>query len=751
MGKTSFQSSNKKWILFLPLFIFFSFQNCQLGLKNGNIEDITDTLKSQNGGGGISGNGQGYEGKLLAFERQLPLDQIDSTNTKMNPCINSVFETISYKNNQVVLEKLDLSSCQKKEVSIKESDLNFSHSKMILSHNDGLFVSSQLMAERYLNYHPQVWCQSENINDSVFELLILSNQTNGTLIATMSVYDLNTNFERKVDDFNLKFNFINSTNQQKPYSSSNMNLFYNNDSLQLKIFTSVPKDLKKGNYQAQSLFSLDQKIYNPTLSCYLGHKYDGALWPSTPLLADKIGFNIYKTKNNKDMYIDSSLVWYYSESNKSFLYSSQLDRSQLINFDTKTNSKTFLNVKDLVGQEIHSFKMSLDKSKLLVKTLSVPSLFILLDLETKKILFQSESNIQVTDIGESDLGIWYKGREILSIYNDKLLYKTSENYYYPFGHKITGSDIVFPDHDKFIEFDWIGTNQDQTHSLYEVRLGQSATIINNKWNSNMAISFNCDLAIYNHINNVLYPLKIANQFSGFTLGLTVKNRTAINGNKLYTMIENNSVYRFVSFDFFTNESRTLMEVPKILDSKTNNPINVFYFSYDKLIYLDNRNMFQVLDLKTEILSPLLPALIMNSGKPLYPLISKNYLMYFTIAEDGSLYPIFWDLKKPLYHGPLFHFKHSNLKFQYIETNSYPGVTQFDLNKNGKLILQIDLNFDSQSELYYADYFEESNGFRMISNRYKEYGGVFNFYVYDNDEIYIISELNFMNYIFRWHP
>lgn len=745
----------RKLKLLIPLLIVFGFQNCQVGLKNGNIEDITNSLKSNNnGGGGISGNGQGYEGKLQAYERQLPNDvfftSAVTSDLTENRCNDTILEIISLDGNSFVLDKLDTYSCQRKKEIINESELNYSKNQMILSHNDGLFLGSKLLSDHYADFQPQIWCQSEIIQNQVFDLLILNNKQNGSLKAVMTSYDINTSAIKNMDDFNLNFNFTTNTNKTNSFNNETKDLFYSNDSLQLKIFTSIPKDLKKGNYSAQSLFSVDQVLYNPNMSCYLGHKYDGALWPSRPLVSEKLGFRSIQINNNIVNVTNSAQLFYYSSVNKNILFSSENDLTKIFNYDLKTNIKSSIQVKELTGFDISSTKLSLDATKLLVRTASLPNMFFIIDINTKSVVYRSASNIQVTEYGDSSLGIWFKGREFDSILVDQSLrYSTPENNYYPFSQKISGLDVKLPEHDKFINFNWIETNQDRSFSLFEVTLGQSASIINKKWISDMKTSMDCDLAIYNHSNNLLYPLKIANRLNGFNLGASTKNQSVILDNKVYAVVSNKSVLKLIKLNLINEEITTLLEIPKIVDTSTNNLKNIYQLSNHKFIYLDNRNMFQVIDLETESSTPLLPAILIGN-EPVRPSISKNYLMYFVYSQDGSLNPFIWDLTRPINQGPIFQYKKSNLKYQ-MTSNPVAKGFDFDVNKNGKLILNIDLNFDNSYELYYADLQNNLDGFRMISNRYVEYGGVTKFFVYNDDQIFLISENNSVNYLFQWSP
>lgn len=752
-----------KWLI--PIFVLFSFQNCEVGLKMGDIESITNSLKSNSDIGGGHGNGVPYEGKIVTYKRLVPTESDKAENIDFqisNKCNEKELETIKLIRDSYSINRLDLHSCNRINESTISSQILLSKNKLLLSYQGGLFIDSNYLDEKYPNYMAQTWCQSSDNTDVAFDFLVLVDSYSGKKLANLFLKNLHNDEKRAILDFEV----------QNSISENNHQLSYFNNSFQIKIDLDRPQTLTLGNYSAKSLFSVDNKIYKQNFNCILGHYYDNAFWPSKPLFSEKGMYielpnnNISSAEKNKKSVLVRASNYELLNQDQSIIYSiNDEDYTDAIiyKFLIKTKEKINLNISNKIGFPISTWKISQDQRKMLIRSNGTdPNRFIIYDLETKNKIFESKDSIQVTDFGESNLGIWYKGFEFHKGKNNDYIYLSGENYYYPMG--ITNSNILLPNHDSIIQLDLADINVERNYLLYSVQFGERLSIRNNYWTLgefDYLNPFN-DLAVYDTQTQKLFQIKLYKKIPNFHLGSylsDMRKSLAIVGSDIYAVMQStNKKYeymletRLVKYNLQSNQVHTVLNLKtehyqSHKNGLTQQSIQIFN---KKVFYLDERNMYQVLDLVSGKINPIVS---ITENQKIVPLtFYKDYLLYFKLNEQQQWVPQIWDTKKPIEQGPIFKFDNVGIQVTKKTSNEKPFNSNFvfNVNKSGKMLFMMDTDHDLRTELYFMDLQKEENGINMINDNYSEYGSIVDFKVSDDNQIFLISQKNNITYWFQWN-
>jgi hypothetical protein len=696
--------------------MMFSFQNCQTGLKTGSVSDLTSSLSSKLGGGGISGNGEGYEGKLTAqFVREIP-----GTNC------SEAFETLVRNSSGLTVETVDPLTCQKTQRLISSEVVTSSVGGILKSVSDGVFINTEFLANNYPGYQPQAWCQTKSNQNMVYDLLIFNKKNSSELIGTMYFHEKSSQQVRSVSDFSLNF-------ERKDRLQ-----IYSHPGLKLEILTDITTSSKLGTFRSSVHFMLDDQEYEKDLDCRLGNVYDGAVWPSTPLLAGDLSYLQFSKFNGK--------FYYNSKATEpsSFIYS----------YDPIKNMKEKIEIPLKPSETIGRLIIPEDRANILFRTMNSPNRFIFYDLTGGKNTFESPKDVQVLEIGYSTLGPWFEGRTITGVLSDgNFIYKSSYDMYFPEVPSYENFQMKLPPREKLLEFVLQDVSLDQQKVLFEVYFGEGAYYQSGILRIKTGNIYN-DLAILDLKTGLIQLLNLGPQ-SGSGFHFERRQVHHIIGNHVFATVQNASVERLIQYDLSQGFIRILAERPRDL---RNGSWSGFYFGSNKVIYSDAQNILQGIDLTNEqkvIYGPL----VQVRGLSIDPIVLNDKLLYFRPLGSSNVTPVIWSLAgalhaQPMYESqPTLHFDESmgNFTSQEVKRSAMNGL--FFGNKfigpRGTLIIQADTDFDGKRELYIAELNQPQGGFKQISNRYLQYGGVTQFFVDHQENIYFFMKKNSDQFLLRW--
>lgn len=703
-------------LIFILSVLMLSFQNCQTGLKTGSISDLTSSLSSKLGGGGISGNGEGYEGKLTAsYIREIP-----DTNC------SEKFETLTKDSSGLKIDTVNPQSCQKTSRLVSSEFVANSIGSIIKSVGDGVYVNTDFLEAHYPEYQAQAWCQTKSDQNTIYDIIILRKKNSSDFIGTMYLNDLSKREVRSVSSFPIHLEKFDRLQ------------IYSNPGLKLEILTDKTINSELGAYRSSVHFSLDDQEYERGLDCRLGNTFDGSIWPSQPLLAGDLNNFQFSPYTGK---------FYY---NKNTLNPS----SDIQVFDPLQRKNETIKIVLNSSETISSMKVSPSKPIVSFRTIHTPNRYVLYDLQSQKNVYESSQNLQVLEFGFSLLGPWFQSRTIAEVLNDgSFTYQGSYDLYFPQIPSYQDYQMKLPDRDKLLEFVIQDVSLTKQKALFEVYFGEGAFYQSGKLRIKTGNIYN-DLAIMDLNSGQVRFLEVGPRVG---LGFHFERREVhhIFGDFVYATVQNLQVEKLIRISLADLNIEILAERPRDLNG---GGFSGFYLGGNKVIYADAHHILQGIDLISGDRMVYGPQ-VQIQGVFMNPVMIGDKLLYFKPVGPGQFATQIWNLtdklsSRPMYDSlPILQFDESKVNFDPAQILKLGGnktfVTHKFLGPNGTLILQLDTDFDNQSELYIVELSDVKSSFKQISNRYLQYGAVTQIFVDLQKNIYFFMQKNSQQFLLQW--
>jgi hypothetical protein len=737
-------------VLFVGIVVLF--QNCN-GPGKLVLSDSLSSLQGKfNISGGGSGNGEPYEGKPTGeYVRYLPNNTCDKIHFEVLK-----LDTTTEKPSVLTTSPID---CQTKPRRLSDEVIEFSKNRFIGSVADGVFIDKDFAKATLQNKEARGWCHTQNTqNDtSYLDVLLVSDPTTKQVSAQIFIFDALKNTYSSVDSFSLNF-------AEDKFSQT-----YTHPAFDLKIATNNIKNSNAGSFEASLNMLLDEKRWSQNMSCRLAGRYDGAIWPAKPLLSGPLEGLTYS--NPKKLFFFG-------------LFDLPYTQLSLFNFDPFTKILHPLSLPFLKDEVVSSFNVSQENDLMNFRT-RAPTLgvnrFMTYSVDNESVVYQSDPKEQVTEFGFSPLGPWYYSRIVASISSTgTMFYASGENLHYPLSQQYIPEPIVFPGKDKLLDFELKDVDFKNSKALIRVALGEKVT-----WSSDHKYLFMQfrnlydDLALYDFKTTEFKMLEIGKRFGSQThLSDLVRSRaklSQLNGDWVSTVVSDASSYKVVKYNLVTNETKIIAESPvPTAGIKQVGSIGFHAISRQALYFSDKNQYIQVLDLKTEKLTPLFPVLQIANNKIQPMMDSKNKLiMYWLWNQDKSLSPIIFDFSEfdlthvflsQTYLEAKLYFDQDLLKQAIVEGKYFPLVFDTNIVKtpDNYLLFQADRELNGKLQLYSLNLVQPNEPLQLLSNRYYPYGGVEKYIQTEQNELYLLMsnlplflmgnyQVNFKTkYLLKWN-
>ncbi len=736
MGKSP--TTKKTFLILTVLVVFVAFQNCQI--NNKFIADLAGPsliAKADSGGGGISGNGSGYEGKPTGEYIRLIPNIARCQKNGNTP--SAEFEKMSLDpiTGQPTVQTTSPIDCQIKPRRLTDEVIEFSKNKFFGSVADGLFIDKDFAKNILKDRQPQGWCHSVDDHQEALnlDLLLVKDLVTNQVFAQIYIFDFVRNVYSSVEAFPVSF-------QEDKFSQT-----YIHPAMDLQVKTSFIRNSQAGTFEANLNMLLDEKKWTQNMSCRLAGYYDGAIWPAKPLLSGPL----------------EGLT--YSNPKKSFFFG-LLDlpytHLSLFNFDPITKISQPLSLHFLKDEVVRSFKVSQENDLVNLRTHASSigvNRFMTYSVDQASVVYQSDPKEQVTDFGFSLLGPWYYSRVISSVSSTgTMFYATGENLHFPLSQQYIPEPIVLPGKDKLLDFDLKDVDFKNSKALIRVALGEKVT-----WSSDhkyLYMQFRNlydDLALYDFKTTEFKMLEIGKKFGTQThLSPFVKSASAstqLNGDWITTIVSDSASHKIVKYNFVTNETKILAETSilqkNVAAASWDYNIGIIPITRQALVYQGLNNYLQVLDLSTEKTSPLAPMIFFQELKipPMFD-FKNQFMMYWQPNEDRSLSPIVFDfttlpvnstVQSKAYPEAKIYFDEQRFHQLYLSKVQYPLLFYGNLIKtpDNYILFQAAPEANNKFKLYSLNLNQPNEPLQLLSNRYYPYGDVERYYPTNDNQLYLL--------------